>query len=119
MEELPLQAEAQGWKRRRRSRRRPAGRPRGYAAPGRDPVHRVAGDRKADRGEVNADLMGPARLEPDAQERVPLEQLLELEVRHGGARRIRLERVAEPVVAVAADRRVDRPAPPAGGPHAA
>ena len=34
MEELALQAEIQDWKRRRRSRRRPAGRPRGCAAPG-------------------------------------------------------------------------------------
>ena len=60
---------------------------------------------------MDADLVRPAGLEPDAQERVALEELLELEMRHGRARRGRVEGVAEPVVAVAADRRVDRAAP--------
>src|SRR5204863_9691103 len=92
-----------------RSRRRPAGRPRGCATPG-DSVDRVAGHGKVDRREMDADLMRPAGLEPDAQERVALEELLELEVRHGRARLIRVERVPETVVPVAADRRVDRPA---------
>src|SRR5213075_1101494 len=78
-------------------------------APG-DPVDRVAGHGKVDRREMDADLMRPAGLEPDAQERVALEELLELEVRHGRARLIRVERVPETVVPVAADRRVDRPA---------
>ena len=39
------------------------------------------------------------------------EQLLELEMRHGCARRGGVERVAEPVVPVAADRRLDRALP--------
>src|SRR6478609_8264380 len=59
---------------------------------------------------MDANLMRPAGLEPDAQERVALEELLELEVRHGHAWRVRVERVPEPVVAVATDRRVDRAA---------
>ena len=35
-----------------------------------DPVGPVAGDGQLDRGEVDADLVGPAGLEPHAQERV-------------------------------------------------
>ncbi len=116
VQELPLEPEVQGWKRRRRSRRRPAHRPRGCAAPG-NAVHRVASDGKVDRREMHPDLVRPPGLEPDKEERVPRQKLLELEVRHGRTRRGRVERVAEPVVPVAADRRVDRPAPrprPAG-----
>ena len=53
-----------------------------------DPVHRIAGDGEVDRREMDADLVRPAGLEPDAQERVALEELLELEVRHRRARRV-------------------------------
>jgi hypothetical protein len=77
----------------------------------RDPVGRVAGDGEVDRREVDPDLVGSARLEPDAEKRVLREELLELEVRHGLARRGGVERVAEPIVPVPADRRLDRPAP--------
>src|SRR4051812_12169455 len=76
-----------------------------------DAVRRVAGDRQVDRGEVDADLMRAAGLEPDAQERMSRQELLELEMRHRRARRVGLERVAKPVVPVPPDRRVDR-APP-------
>ena len=75
------------------------------------PVGRVARDRQVDRLEVDADLMRPPRLEPHAQQRVAVEQLLELEVRDRRARRVGVERVPHAVAAVAADRRVDRPAP--------
>ena len=74
-----------------------------------DAVRRIARNRKVDRGEMDADLVRAARLEPDAQERVARQQLLELEVGHGRAGRIRVERVTEPVMTVAADGRVDRP----------
>ena len=37
-----------------------------------DPVHRIAGYREVDCGEMDADLVRPAGLEPDAQERVAL-----------------------------------------------
>src|SRR5437763_1053256 len=70
-----------------------------------DPVDGVAGDREIDRGEVHADLVRSPGLESDAQECMVREQLLELEVRHGCARGARIERVADPVVPVAADRR--------------
>jgi hypothetical protein len=83
----------------------------------RDAIDRVSGDRKFDRSEVDADLMRPPRLEPDTEERVAGQELLDLEMRHGRAGCVRNERVAKPVVPVTAYRRVDRPparARPAG-----
>src|SRR5437016_6225252 len=50
-------------------------------------------------------------LEPDPEQRVPAEQLLHLEMRHGLARRVGVERMSQRVVAIAADGRVDGPAP--------
>ena len=88
VEELPLQAEVSP-----------------------DAVRGIAGDRQVDRGEMDADLMGAASLEPDAEERMARQELLELEVGHRRARRVGVEGVAEPVVPVPPDRRVDR-APP-------
>src|SRR4029453_18490546 len=72
-------------------------------------VDGVADDRKADRAQVDADLMGSSRLEPDAQERVLIELLEELEVRHGVAWSLGVERLAGRIAAVPADRRLDAP----------
>jgi hypothetical protein len=83
----------------------------------RDAVDRVTGDGKVDGGEMDADLVRPAGLEPDAEERVGRQEFLELEVRDGPAGRVRVERVAQAIVPVTADWGVDRPAPrprPAG-----
>src|SRR5207253_10966601 len=76
-----------------------------------DPVDPVARNGEVDRGEVDADLVRSAGLEPDAEERMAGQELLELEVRHGRARRGGVQGVAKPVVPVASDRRVDRAAP--------
>ena len=74
-------------------------------------VERITGDREADRLEMDADLMRAPGLEPDVEEGVPREQLDDVEMRHGVARRVRVERVPERIVAVAADRRLDPSAP--------
>ena len=76
----------------------------------RSAVHRVTRDREVDGGEVDADLMRAAGLEADAQERVARQELLELEMRHRGTGCGGVERLAEPVVPVAADRCLDGPA---------
>src|SRR5262245_30136609 len=70
-------------------------------------VGAVAEDRELDRGEVHADLVRAAGLEPHAQERVLGELLLHFEVRDGVARRRRVERVSRRIVSVTADRRLD------------
>ena len=75
----------------------------------RDAVDRVAGDRKLDGLEVDADLVGPPRLEPDVEERVRRQELDDLEERHGVPRGGRIERVAGAVGAIAPDRRLDPP----------
>ena len=75
-----------------------------------DAVDRVPRDGEADRGKVDADLVRPARLETNPEERVVLVEALDLEVRDGVARSAGVERVAHRVVAVAADRRLDSPA---------
>ena len=77
----------------------------------RDAVDRVADDRQLDRRQVDADLVRPAGLEADASERVPGSSSLDLEVRDRLARRVGVERMARRVAAVAADRRLDPPAP--------
>src|SRR6266545_2389315 len=55
--------------------------------------------------------MRPARLEADVQKRMPGEELDELEVRDGVARRLRVERMPHRVPAITADRRFDPAAP--------
>src|SRR6188472_1768580 len=88
VEELPLEAEITG-----------------------DPVDRIAGYRQVDGGQMNPDLVRPAGLEPDAQQCMARQQLLELEMRYRRARGGRVERMPKPVMPVATDRGVDRPAP--------
>jgi hypothetical protein len=83
----------------------------------RDAVERITGDGEVDRGEMHANLVRTACFEPNAQERVLWQELLELEMRHGGARRGGVERVPDPLVPVAADRGVDRPAARTRFPH--
>ena len=55
--------------------------------------------------------MRPPCLEPHAQQRIAVEQLLDLKMCDRGTRRVGVERVPHTVAAVAADRRVDRAAP--------
>ena len=59
MEELALQAEVAG-----------------------GAVHGIPGDRKVDRSQMDADLVRPAGLELDAEERMAVEELGDLEVRN-------------------------------------
>ena len=73
----------------------------------RSAVDRVADDREADRREMDADLVRPASLQVDREERVLAEQLEQLEVRDGVARAVRVQRLPGRVAAVAADRRLD------------
>ncbi len=70
-------------------------------------VDPVAGHRKPDLREVDADLVRPPGLEPHAQQRVARQLLGDLEVGHGVARRRGVERVLRPVAPVAADRSLD------------
>ena len=87
----------------------------------RDAVDGIAADRQADRLEMDADLVRPARLEPDVEERVVRASSPHLEPRDRFARRRGVERVARAIAAVAADRRLDpsgcrlRRAPDEGG----
>src|SRR5581483_9304171 len=62
---------------------------------------------QADRRQVDADLVHTAGLEPHAQERVPVEEPLELEMRDRVSRGGGGERDARRVGAVTADRRLD------------
>src|SRR5437763_17045103 len=73
----------------------------------RSPVDRIACDRQVDGGEVDADLMRSSGLEPDVQERVARQQLDELEVRDRVPRRVGVERVAQRITAIPADRSLD------------
>ena len=61
-----------------------------------------------DRGQVHADLMRAAGLEPSRSRLAPASGSRELEVRHGGPLGAAADGHAADVVAVAADRRVDR-----------
>ena len=54
-------------------------------------VDGVSGDGESDGGEMDADLMRPARLELHVEERVAREELNELEVRDRLARRVGVE----------------------------
>jgi hypothetical protein len=77
----------------------------------RDPVSCVTDDGKVDRGEVDANLVRPAGLEANPQQRVPPDQLFHLEVRRRLSGLIRVERPARRIGSVAADGGLD-PAPP-------
>ena len=83
----------------------------------RDAVQRITGHGKVDCGQMHTDLVRTARFEPHAHERVLRQELLELEMRHGSAWCVGVERMPEPVVPVAPDRRVDRPAARPWPPH--
>ena len=76
----------------------------------RSSVDRIADDREIDRRQMDANLVRPPRLEPDTQERVAWQHALDLEVRDGTPRRVRIERHAHRVIAVTADRCLDPPA---------
>src|SRR3954453_7865942 len=77
-------------------------------------IDRIAGHREIDRGEMDSDLVRTAGLELHMEQRMPREELDELEVRHGVARLVRIERVAHRLTAVAADGRLDATAARAG-----
>src|SRR3954470_23914331 len=70
-------------------------------------IDRVARNREVDRGEMDSDLVRAAGLELHVQERMPREELDELEVRDRVAWLVGIERVAHRLTAVAADRRLD------------
>jgi hypothetical protein len=82
----------------------------------RDAVHRVADDRQPDRRQMDADLVRAARLEPHVEQRVPVDQPFDFEVRDRLARRVGVERVTRRLAPVAADRRFDPPGPRARAP---
>ena len=71
----------------------------------------IAGHRIADRQQVRADLMRAPGLERHPQQRVVRQRALGLEVRDGGMRIVGVGGDLRPHTAVAAERRVDRPAP--------
>src|SRR4051812_48381841 len=60
---------------------------------------------------MDADLVRAAGLEPHVEQRVAVEQPLDLEVRDRLARRVAVERVARRPAPGAADRRLDPPGP--------
>src|SRR3954452_1401784 len=70
-------------------------------------VDRIARHGEIDRGEMDPDLVRAAGLELHVQQRMPREELDELEVRHRVARLVRIERVAHRLTAVSAARRLD------------
>ena len=76
----------------------------------RGPVLGVAGDGVADRLQVHADLVGAARVQPQAQQRVRGERAIEREVGAGLARKVAADRHARAHGRVAPDRRLDRAA---------
>src|SRR4051794_40938503 len=86
-----------------------SGEPQSGAA-GSPAVDGVATDGVADRREVRSDRVGAARAEPYAQQRGARQLLLDLEVRDRIARLVCARRHHRPRTAIAADRRVDRPA---------
>src|SRR4051794_31233313 len=82
----------------------------GQTMTSRVPVVRVAGHGVADGQQVRADLVGAARLEGHAQQRVLREALLRLEVGDRVVRVVGVRADLRPHPAVAAERRVDRAA---------
>ena len=78
------------------------------AVAARAPVALVGDDRVADRGEVDANLVGAAGLEPDLEQGVVSDHLHDLEVGHRRARRPPSHRPAFRGAVVATERSVDR-----------
>src|SRR6478752_5300192 len=70
-------------------------------------VDRISGHRQVDRGEVDSDLVGPSRVEPDVEQRVTRQKLTDSKVSDRIAGRIGGERMPQSVAPVAADRRFD------------
>src|SRR2546423_506204 len=70
-------------------------------------VDRIAGHRKIDCREMDADLMGSTGLQTHVQQSVTRKELDDLEVRDRLARRLGVERPAKWIAAVAADRCLD------------
>src|SRR3954452_3469193 len=77
-------------------------------------VDRIARHGEIDRGEMDSDLMRAAGLELHVQQRMPREELDELEVRHRVARLVRIQRGAPRLPAVAGEGRLDATAARAG-----
>jgi hypothetical protein len=96
-----------------RVRERKPGRVEKLAAEGgiRHAVDRIADYRQPDSGEVDADLVRPAGLEVDAEERVLADQLEELEVCDCVAGAVGVEGLSGRVAAVAADGGLDAALP--------
>jgi len=82
-----------------------------------DAVDGVTDHGQVDGGKVDTDLVSAAGLEPNPQERVPADQLLDLEVRRRVAGAIAVERLTRGIGSVTADRGLDpalpRTRPPA------
>ena len=78
-----------------------------------DAVLRVSRDGEVDRRQVHADLMRPARLQANVEQRVLAHELDDLEVRDGLSGLVGVERAPRGIATVAAHRRVDstRPRP--------
>ena len=72
-------------------------------------IARVSAHRQADRGEVHANLVRAAGLEPDLEERVLGELLDELEMRDRLSGLVRVERATGALPPVASDGSVDAP----------
>jgi hypothetical protein len=77
----------------------------------RNAVDRVSHHGQVDGGQVDADLMRPPGLEPHVQQRMASNELGDLEMGDGLARRVRVERLPGRIVPVTADRRLDLPTP--------
>ncbi len=73
-------------------------------------VRPVSHHGELDRSQVDADLVRAARLEPDAQQRMLRQDLLDVEVGHGVARRGGVEGLPRRIAPVAANGRLDPPA---------
>jgi hypothetical protein len=76
----------------------------------RNAVCAVSHHGKADCSQVDADLVRSARFEPNPQQRVPRQEVLDIEVRDGVARRARIDGLPRRITSVAADGRLDPPA---------
>src|SRR5207245_5384839 len=82
------------------------------ATSGAGAVDAVADDRVAERGEVDAELMGPPGLRTQAQQRRPRQPLEDLELRDRGPWPPAAQAHPLPLVRMAPDRPVDDPARP-------
>src|SRR4051794_22138719 len=70
-------------------------------------VEGISSNRQVDRCKVDADLVRPAGLEPDLEQRVARQELTDREVGDRIAGRIGVERMPQSIATVAADRRFD------------